>query len=184
MIIDFRSKHVTSHVPLTIKGENVEQVTEYKYLGTIMDNQMKFDSNVNNVFKKANMRLFFLRKLGSVRVDKKIMELFYTAIIQSVLSFCAIVWFCNITMACKKKLNRIVKAASRLGLNVDSLDVLFDKKVCKKVKAIRLDELHPLCNNYQLLPSGRRLRSEGARTSRYTRSFVPYSIRLVNTYME
>ena len=180
MIIDFRTKNVTSHDALIIQNESVEQVKEYKYLGTIIDDQLKFEINANKVYKKANMRLFFLRKLANVRVDNKIMDLFYTSIIQSVLSFCAIVWYCNINVACKNKLNRIVKAAGRLGLDVLSLNVIFEKKVCKKVKYIISDDLYPLHNLYNLLPSGRRLSSVYARTTRFSNSFVPSSIRVVN----
>ena len=80
MVIDFRTRNVT-HVPLKINNMDVEVVTEYKYLGTIIDNKFNFASNITAVCKKANTRLFFLRKLYNLKVDKTIMELFYKSVV-------------------------------------------------------------------------------------------------------
>ncbi|KAJ8049032.1 hypothetical protein HOLleu_01581 [Holothuria leucospilota] len=76
LIIDFRCEPVT-HVPIYVHGEQVEQVDKYKYLGTMLSNKLDWSSNAIIVHKKANQRLYFLRKLKNLRVDKTIMTLFY-----------------------------------------------------------------------------------------------------------
>ena len=48
---------------MVIKGNEVETVESYKYLGTIIDCQLDWSANVDAVYKKANQRLFFLRNL-------------------------------------------------------------------------------------------------------------------------
>ena len=45
LIVDFR-RNVTEHKPVTINGEDVEQVPEYKYLGTTISNSLDWSSNV------------------------------------------------------------------------------------------------------------------------------------------
>lgn len=51
-----------------INGTITEIVTHYKYLGTILDNESTFETDA--LYKKANQRLFFLRKLNYFHVDQ------------------------------------------------------------------------------------------------------------------
>ena len=169
------------HEPLYINDELVECVTEYKYLGTLIDNKFNFNANVEAVYRKANSRLYFFRKLSKLKVDHKIMELFYTSIVQSVISFAIVCWYGNCNCSAKHKLERVIKTCSKLGvLNAVSLMDLFKKSTIQRCKIITEDAMHPLNSCYQRLPSGRRLRSVKSKTTRYSNSFVPTSIRLLN----
>ena len=76
MFVDY-SKTPSVFAPVNIKGENVEVVQEYKYLGNIIDDKLKGDLNVSQIHKKCNQRLYFLRKLKNVKVDCTILTLFY-----------------------------------------------------------------------------------------------------------
>ena len=49
MIIYFRIKS-TDHAPIVIKGEEVEQVSEYKYLGITFDKKLEWHPHATNVF--------------------------------------------------------------------------------------------------------------------------------------
>ena len=51
MFIDFR-RQAHSQEALTIKGQTIEQVTSYKYLGTVIDSTLNFDLNCEAVCKK------------------------------------------------------------------------------------------------------------------------------------
>ena len=86
MFIDFRHNPPAT-VPVLINDSVVETVSEYKYLGTIFDNKLTFDANTDRICKKANQRLFFLRKLRSFQVDRTLMRMFYSSFIESVLTF-------------------------------------------------------------------------------------------------
>ena len=70
MIIDFRSgvRHPT---PVKIMGQNIEIVHSYKYLGTIIDDKLRWDENTTNLYKKGQQRLYFLRKLNALHVDRR-----------------------------------------------------------------------------------------------------------------
>jgi len=179
MLIDFSvSKAV--HSPLYINNELVETVKEYKYLGTIIDCNFNFNENTNSVFKKVNARLYFARKLHKLRVDKNILELFYVSIIQSVLSFSIVCWFGNCSAESKGRLTRVIKTCNKLGVNTTSLEDLYKKSAILRCGIILKDDTHPLNRSYNLLPSGKRYRSAKSRTARYSNSFVPSSIRLIN----
>jgi hypothetical protein len=179
MIIDFRKS--ADHAPLVINNEIVESVEEYKYLGTIIDNKFNFNNNANHVYKKASSRMYFVRQLRKLNVDGKIMDLFYTSIVQSVVSFAIVCWFGNCSAQSKDKLNRIVRNSAKLGVSCAiPVNEIFDKCVIQRAKIIFNDVFHPLNANYEMLPSGRRLRSCSCRTTRYSKSFVPYSVMLIN----
>nr|XP_054754590.1 sodium- and chloride-dependent glycine transporter 1-like [Lytechinus pictus] len=49
----------------TIVPQYLVEVSEYKYLGTVVDNKLKWDENTRQIYAKGNQRLYFLRKLRS-----------------------------------------------------------------------------------------------------------------------
>lgn len=57
MFIDFRR-----NLPVTaltfINGIAVESVSQYRYLGTILDVKITFEANSDAIFEKANQRVF------------------------------------------------------------------------------------------------------------------------------
>jgi hypothetical protein len=180
MVVDFRATEFV-HSPLYINNELVESVKEYKYLGTVMDNCFTFNGNVDVIYKKVSSRLYFVRKLRNLNIDSTIMNLFYTSIVQSVMSFAIICWFGNCSVESKYKLTRAIKICKKLGVqNAMPLEDIFNKCTLQRCKVIVNDEMHPLHACYNMLPSGRRWRSVKARTSHYSKSFVPSSIRLLN----
>ena len=61
LIIDFRIKKEPIE-PLFIKGEEVEIVHVYKYLGVIIDDKLDWHAHCSHVHKKMSQRLFFSQK--------------------------------------------------------------------------------------------------------------------------
>lgn len=181
LIIDFRrSPHV--HENLLINNVVVERVDNYKYLGTVIDNRLSFEKNVNVIYKKANSRLYSLRKLYHLHVDNTIINLFYISVIESVISFGIAAWYGNCTSVSKRKLQRILGHANRLGVTQSkTLGDLYKFYVLQRANIIRSDPGHPLNSLYCILRSGIRLRAELTRTARYNKSFIPSSIRLLNS---
>ena len=62
---------------ITLDGENVENVSETKLLGTIIQNNMKWDSNTSNIVKRANARMILLRKLSEFGAPKADLKTIY-----------------------------------------------------------------------------------------------------------
>lgn len=180
MCIDFRRQPPVPHCS-TIHNQTVEVVSSYEYLGTIIDNMLKFDVNCDMLCKKGQQRLFCLRKLAKFQVDRSLMKMFYCAFIESVISFCIICWYGNLSVNDKNSLGRIIRVSSKVaGVKLSSLDNIFITQVLKTAKSIRKDGTHPLNQEYKLLPSGHRLAVPPATKNRYKFSFVPLSIRALN----
>ena len=76
MIVDFRRQE---HSPgkTIIHNNEVEIVSKYKYLGTIFDDNLKWDDNTEEILKKGQQRLYLLRKLNCFSVYQKILTLFF-----------------------------------------------------------------------------------------------------------
>ncbi|XDV54859.1 hypothetical protein PO909_023061 [Leuciscus waleckii] len=95
MIINF-SRRTLALQPIVINGTHVEEVEQYKYLGTVFDNKLKFDQNSEVIIKKSHQRLFVLRKLNSFNVQRVVLKSFYNSFVESILSFSFICWFSSV----------------------------------------------------------------------------------------
>ena len=139
MFIDF-NKHGGCRTATTIHGQPVEVVQEYKYLGTVMDDKLRFDSNTEVILKKCQQRQYFLRKLYSFGVSRKILNIFYTSFIESILTFSSICWFHSLSIKNKKHLQSIVHTCSKIiGHPLQSLTSLHDKATLRKASCILED---------------------------------------------
>ena len=50
-----------------------ERVAEYRYLGTVLDNNLTFDKNVDTIHKKCQSRIYCLQKLRNIGVPSDIL---------------------------------------------------------------------------------------------------------------
>ena len=60
------------------------------------------------------------------------------------------------------------------------LSEIIDHAILKKARAVATESDHPLSTFFHVLPSRRRYRCIKCKTSRYSRSFVPVAIRMLN----
>ena len=179
MIIDFRRKRQEIE-PIIINEEAVQIVENYKYLGCIIDNSLKGSDHVKKIAKKANQRMYFVRKLKKVGVNKKILSNFYKSIVESMISYCMSCWYGNTSKADRKKLKRVINTARRLGCDVTKLDQMYKMSLKNKYSKILKDSSHPLFHCFEELKSGKRLNIKYCRTTRMQNTFVPASIKLYN----
>ena len=133
MVIDFRIKNKQVSQQLIINNEPIERVSQYKYLGMIIDDQLKGNVNTDKVFKKSNQRLYLLRKLYNIQVSPSILNLFYKSTIESILAFSITTWFGKLTKKDKHKLGKIVRKTKRLSVRPTPLDRLYQDNVLKQV---------------------------------------------------
>ena len=158
IVIDFR-KISQPACPTLIKSIAVEMVASYKYLGTVIHKNLTHDLNTSTICKKGLQRLYFLRRLNSFNVDKTLKVLFYKAFIESILTFCLLSFYGNLSIKNKNRLQKIVKEARKvIGMQQRSLSEIFDRLVFKKARSILSSSDHPLLEEFIPLPSGRRFR--------------------------
>lgn len=73
------------HVPylITTKDKYVERVSQYKYLGFIIDDQLKGGANTDMLYQKHNQSLHFVRTLNNLHIDNANINLFHRSTIKS-----------------------------------------------------------------------------------------------------
>ena len=86
MCIDSR-KNQRCPKTVYIKGEAVERVDTYKYLGVVFDSKLNWKENINSVVKKVNSRMYCMRKPRSFGVNSDMLVTFYNAVICSIVIF-------------------------------------------------------------------------------------------------
>ena len=62
MIVNFK-KQQREHPPIQIDGTAVEKVESFKFLGVHITDKLKWSTHTDSVVKKAQQRLFNLRRL-------------------------------------------------------------------------------------------------------------------------
>ncbi len=172
-IVDFRRNPPCSP-PLTIMNSTVTAVESFRFLGTTISHDLKWDNHIDSIAKKAQQRLYFLCQLRKFNLPQELLKQFYSAIIESVLCFSITVWFGSATKTDIRRLQRTVRTAERIiGAPLPSLQELYTSRVRKRAKKVTLDPSHPAHSLYVLLPSGRRYRSLSTKTARHKNSFFP-----------
>ena len=166
MCIYFR-RDPPAQTDTVIHDNKVEVVDEYKYIGTTIDNKLRWDRHCTVTYKKCQQRLYCLRKLCSFNVDNTILSMFYKSCIQSVLTFSFIWWFGNVSQKDKNNLQRIVNISSKVtGVTQSTLTALYERLAVNKATKILADDTHILHGEYILLPSSRRFRTTTCKTNR------------------
>ncbi|KAG7474480.1 RNA-directed DNA polymerase from transposon BS [Solea senegalensis] len=180
MIIDFR-KSQTEHAPLSISGRTVERVENIKFLGVQISQDLSWNKNTSYITKRAQQRLYFLRKLKQTSLPPSILTTFYRGVVESILTYCISTWYSSCSMSDKKALQRIIRGAERvIGVSLPSIEELFQSRCKKRALTIVNDLLHPLNKLFELLPSGKRFRSIKGRTNRLINNFIPQAVRMLN----
>uniref|UniRef100_A0A8C8DGK4 Reverse transcriptase domain-containing protein n=1 Tax=Oryzias sinensis TaxID=183150 RepID=A0A8C8DGK4_9TELE len=182
MIVDMGKERWNPHQPLLIRGLEVERVSSFKYLGVQLSQDLTWTLNTSQLVKKAHQRLYFLRRLRRFGMSPKILSNFYSCMVESILTSCITVWYGSSTAMDRKRLQRVVKTASKITRTpLPSLQSIYKRRVCRRAASIVKDPTHPQRGLFTLLPSGRRYRSVKCRTTRLKNSFFPSAIRLLNS---
>uniref|UniRef100_A0A3B1K8G0 Reverse transcriptase domain-containing protein n=1 Tax=Astyanax mexicanus TaxID=7994 RepID=A0A3B1K8G0_ASTMX len=180
LIVDMRRER-RPHQPLFIRELEVERVNSFKYLGIHISEDFTWTLNTTQLVKKAQQRLYFLRRLRKFRMSPKILCNFYSCVIESLLTNCITVWYGNTTATDRTRLQRVVKTAERIiRTPLPSLQSIYHQRVLRRAASILKDSTHPQQGLFTLLPSGQRYRSVKCKTTRLKNSFFPTATRLLN----
>ncbi|KAI3374481.1 hypothetical protein L3Q82_006306 [Scortum barcoo] len=129
VIVDYRRSRRTEHAPLLIHGEAVERVNNIKFLGIHITSDLTWSMNTAHLVKKAQQRLFFLRKLKRAGLSPQLLTNFYRATIESILCLSAILH--------KTKKTWVVKTAQGIvGSPLPDLDSIYAGRMQKKAQHI------------------------------------------------
>ncbi len=113
LVVDFR-RQSTEHTPISIDKTPVERVNSFKFLGVHITEDITWSAHTDAVLKKAQQRLFFLRRLRKFGTSPSILRSFYTCTVESILTGCITAWFGNSTAGNRKALQRVVRTARHI----------------------------------------------------------------------
>ncbi len=116
MIVDFR-RNPPALSPLTIMNSIVAAVETFKFLGSIISQDLNWDTHIDSIVKKkkAQQSLYFLHQLRKFNLPQVLLKQFYySAIIESVLCTSITVWFGSATKSGIRRLQRMVRSAERI----------------------------------------------------------------------
>jgi len=136
MIIDFR-KESRDFPVLHLDGEVIKREKTVKLLGVHIADNLKWNSHIKEITKKASMRLHFLRLLKRANVPGNDLVAIYLAIIRSVLEYACPVWHTQLPDYLHKALESIQRRALRIicpsldyndALSLHNLPKLHDRR--------------------------------------------------------
>jgi len=82
-----------SHRPITLCDSPVDTVESCHFLGSTTTHDHKGELNISTITKKAQQRMYFLRRLKRFNLPKTMMVHFYTAVIESILTSSITIWY-------------------------------------------------------------------------------------------
>ena len=182
--IVFGNIPVNHNAPITIHGEAIEQVGSYTYLGVIVDNLLSWGDQIEAVCKKTKQRIYFLRRLRSFGTSKRILLLFFTSVILSVLQYCSTSWFGCLSDTLRTKVLKPLNICSKIvGQPLETLfDTSYTNGVLRLARGITSNNKHPLHGEYDVLPLQRRYRVPTWNRVQLRKSFVHQSTLLLNKH--
>ena len=109
-----RKKQFTTN--LTLKGDPVEIVDQYKSLGIILSSDLKWNLNTDKIVKSANMRMKILHSAAKFTSNISDLKVIYKQYIRSVLEYGANVWHSGLTNQNKNDIERLQKSSLKIIL--------------------------------------------------------------------
>ena len=150
--------------------------------GTYITKDLTWTLHTSNLVKKAQQRMFFLRKLRKAGLAPQFLNNFYRSTIESILCQGCTVWYSSCTAEDRRNLARVVKTAERIvGAELPDLDFVYAECMQRRDRSICTDNSHPGHSLFVPLPSGKRYRTIKTWTNRFRKSFFPRAVASINT---
>ena len=201
MIFNF-TKNYQFSTRLKLKNESLEIVENTKLLGTIVQNDLKWDLNTANLVKKCYARLELLRRVASFSPSREDLKNIYILFVRSVLEQSAIVWHSSLTVENSNDLERIQKCAMKIilqenyieyeeALNQLDIEKLYERReqLCLKValkciKNPKTQNMFPVNKNSQNIPIRERekYQVQFARTAKLQNSAIIHMQNMLNLH--
>ena len=97
-----------------IQGSEVAIVDSFKFLRILISSDLTWEVYFGHCVKKAQQRIFFVRRSHSFGLSHCVMLLFYRAVIESISTLPITVRYGNATQEDCRNLNRVVNMASKV----------------------------------------------------------------------
>jgi hypothetical protein len=107
--ISASTRHDPALAPVTANGQAIPQVTSLKLLGVTIQNNLKWDTHVDNMISKANGRKYFILVLKRLGVELRDLTKCYCTFIRPLVEYAVPVWHSGLTVHQSDQLERVQK---------------------------------------------------------------------------
>ena len=187
-------------VDLHISDHHLAVVNKVKLLGTIIQNDLKWDGQVDNMCAKASRKMFMMRKLKEAGFSSNELLTVYKGYMRPVLEYAAPFWHAGLSQTQMSQLENVQKRACKhiLGRNYISypdsladleLDSLQDRrlKICREF-ALKASTSERFSNWFSPSDYGSAMtlrkrnmfKPPKCNTKRYQQSPIPFMTHLLN----
>ena len=188
---------------LSIESDKLEYVDKAKILELWIQNDLKWQTQVDVMIKKANKRLFMLRSLKRFGFDQDELSIVYKSYVRPVVEYADVVWHFGVTCKQSGDIERIQRKMRRtiLGHQFTTYSESITRCILIKLSDRRVDHclsfamgLEDNPRTRHLIPPikiavhGYNLRNANdltqpmTKTKRYKQSQVPYFITLLSKH--
>ena len=184
---------------IRINNHVVETVRSKKLLGTIIEDNLKWNLEIERLIKAANKRMMLLHKVSKFTSRISDLKLIYNSKIRSLLETSCVVWHSSITLKQRAMLERLQKCAFRVILknsyesyenalkvmNMETLDARREKLCMRFAKSClrhdRMNSMFPMKTSHSMIKrKTNKFIVNKAITERYKKSAIPYMQRMLN----
>ena len=113
------SRNPPNRPPITIGDHQLCTERETKLLGVHIQNDLKWESHIRNIEKRANAKLYMLRLVRQHELPRDDLITIFIGYIRPIMEYAAPVWSGGITLNQSDRLERIQKRALRIVLRND-----------------------------------------------------------------
>ncbi|CAG5110753.1 Protein of unknown function [Cotesia congregata] len=117
LLHDMKNSHVKNRCNIRLNNFNISEVEKTKYLGIIIDENLTFKDNANEIINKMARKLNVMYRLGNV-ISSYSKNLIYKTIIAPYIDYCSSVMI-NFSLADMDRIQKIQNRAMRLVLGVN-----------------------------------------------------------------
>ena len=95
---------------------------------------MDWTRNTEEVYKKGQSRLFFLRRLRSFNICRTMLRMFYESVVASAIFFAVTCWSSGLKVADNNRLNKLIRRAGDVvGEELDTLMTVAERRMLSKL---------------------------------------------------
>jgi hypothetical protein len=103
---------------LTLNDVEIESVSSFKLLGVHVDCNLKWNSHIDSICTKANMRVYLLKHLKRSGVDLDDVLHFYYSVVRPVLEYACPAWHTGLTRDQSDRLDAVQKRSLSIIFNM------------------------------------------------------------------
>ena len=178
--------------PLTIGGDTIGTIKQYKYLGTLVDNKLDMDVHWEHVSNGFNSTLYLLKTLRQLGFNQRVLVNVFKSLISSQVVANATT-LCSVSESAKRGMLAIEKRSLKImnikesdlpTLNIKDIDDLINERCIQQMDKILADSDHPITLSLHKRNTGTTRNTfpfviPRCNTSRHQNSFVPKFTRQV-----